>query len=592
MLRCSSPMDEEKTAVSMTQIIKHREVSQEALNNLREFPPLVARLYAGRGLTRPQDLPRGVEHLFPPSGLKGIDSALELLIQGLRSNQRFLIVGDFDADGATATAIAVKGLRSLGAKQVDYIVPDRFIYGYGLTPEIVRDALLKKPDILITVDNGISSVAGVEAAKAAGLKVLITDHHLAPAVLPQADAIVNPNQPDCSFMSKSLAGVGVIFYVMLALRSALQAQGWFESHPLPNLAQLLDIVALGTVADLVPLDQNNRILVHQGLARVRAGQACPGIQALLHIANRDPRFIQASDFGFALGPRLNAAGRLEDMSVGIACLLSESFDEALVYAQQLDQFNAERKTIEADMQETADRLLDSLLSQQETLPLGLCLFDPSWHQGVVGILASRVKEKTHRPVICLTQITEDEIKGSARSVEGLHIRDILDGIATQHPGLLTKFGGHAMAAGLSLPKSNLEQFRSLFEEAVAAQLNIEDCVGVILSDGSLSADLMNVKTARLVQEAGPWGQHFPEPIFDDLFEVVSCRFLSDKHRKMVVKHASGQQYSAIQFFCKDKTDFTGQTLHLAYQLDINRYQGQETCQLLIRSISSPPQHLD
>lgn len=553
--------------------IKNRTISQDALNNLQEFPPLIARLYAGRGVSSAQDMPRGLEQLLPPSTLKGIDQAVALLLEGLTQQKRFLIVGDFDADGATATAIAVKSLKLMGAQHVDYIVPDRFIYGYGLTPEIVRDALPKKPDILITVDNGISSIAGVAAAKEAGIQVLITDHHLAPQVLPNADAIVNPNQPGCPFQSKALAGVGVIFYVMLALRAALNIR--------PNLAQLLDIIALGTVADLVPLDANNRILVHQGLARIRAGQACPGIAALLHIANRDPRFIQASDFGFALGPRLNAAGRLEDMGTGIVCLLSESFDEALVYAQQLDQLNVERKTIEADMQETATVLLNSLRSAS-SLPLGLCLFDPSWHQGVVGILASRVKERYHRPVICLTQISDDEVKGSARSVEGLHIRDVLDSIATQHPDLITKFGGHAMAAGLSFPKKNLEDFTRLFNEEVSKHLTLETCVGELLSDGPLLAQELNIDTAKLLQHSGPWGQHFPEPVFDDHFHVLSSRILNEKHRKMILKHVDGSTFSAIQFNCQDLSDYTNQRVHVAYQLDINRYQGQETCQLLVR----------
>jgi single-stranded-DNA-specific exonuclease len=566
----------------MKSIIKQRNFPPESLAPLQTFPPIIARLYAGRGIRSPQEVARGLEHLLPPTALLGIDKAVALLAEALQKQQRFLIVGDFDADGATATAVAVRCLKALGAQQVDYIVPDRFIYGYGLTPEIVRDALPKNPDILITVDNGISSVAGVAAAKAAGIRVLITDHHLAPAVLPEADAIVNPNQAGCPFPSKALAGVGVVFYLMLALRAYLKEHGHYEGTCAPNLAQWLDILALGTVADLVPLDANNRILVQQGLARIRGGKACPGIAALLQVSGRDPRFVQASDMGFALGPRLNAAGRLEDMSVGIACLLSDSFDEALVYAQQLDQLNGERKTIEAEMQETAALLLDSLRLQAETLPLGLCLFDPSWHQGVVGILASRVKEQTHRPVICLTQISEEEVKGSARSVPGLHIRDLLDKIATQHPGLITKFGGHAMAAGLSLPEQHLNEFKTLFEAAVAEELTLADCVGELLTDGSLSENELTLTTAKLLQEAGPWGQHFPEPVFDDHFQVISMRILNEKHRKMVVQHRNGATFSAIQFNCIDLSDCTGQQVHLAYQLDINRYQGQETCQLLVR----------
>lgn len=566
----------------MKHIIKHRSPSSHSLQNLTSLPPIIARLYAGRGISSPDETILKTEKLIPATALKGINEAVAILSQGLIEQKRFLIVGDFDADGATATAIAVRCLRALGADHVDYIVPDRFVYGYGLTPEIVRDALPKQPDILITVDNGISSIAGVAAAKAAGLQVVVTDHHIAPAELPQADAIVNPNQAGCAFSSKSLAGVGVIFYVMLALRSELNNKNWFTGKTIPNLAQWLDIVALGTVADLVPLDTNNRILVYQGLARIRAGQASPGISALLQVAGRDHRFVQASDMGFAMGPRLNAAGRLEDMSVGIACLLSDSHEEALQYAQQLDQLNAERKAIEGDMQETAAVLMDSLRLKAANLPLGLCLFDASWHQGVVGILASRVKELYHRPVICLTQISEDEVKGSARSIDGLHIRDVLDAIATQHPGLITKFGGHAMAAGLSIPRAHLERFTAIFEEAVSKLITHEDCVGELLSDGSLSHNELSLDTAKLLQQAGPWGQQFPEPVFDDIFEVSSMRILNEKHRKMMLKHSSGLTLSAIQFNCQDLKDYTGQALRVAYQLDVNRYQGNETCQLLVR----------
>lgn len=558
----------------MKHVIKRRRIDASL--------PLIERIYRARGVENPESLSLTLAALTPFTQMKGVDDAVYILMQGLYQQKRFLIVGDFDADGATATAVAVKALKSMGAEHVDYIVPNRFEYGYGLTPEIVRDALPKKPDILITVDNGISSLEGVSAAKAAGLQVVITDHHLAPKTLPDADAIVNPNQPGCDFPSKSLAGVGVIFYVMLALRSLLREQNWFSVREEPNLAQLLDIVALGTVADVVPLDHNNRILVNQGLLRIRAGQACPGIQALLAVSGRDPRYIQSSDLGFALGPRLNAAGRLEDMSIGIACLLTEDPNKAKEYAALLDQFNVERKTIESDMQVQAVQLLESLQLEENNLPLGLSLYDGSWHQGVVGILSSRIKEQYHRPVICFTQSSEDELKGSARSVQGVHIRDVLDTLATKHPQLIKKFGGHAMAAGLTVEKTQFEDFSALFANEVSNHLTHEDCVGEILSDGPLKSDELNLQTAQLLQDAGPWGQHFPEPVFDDEFQVVSQRLLNDKHRKMVLKHSSGINLSAIQFNVNDTADLTSQTIHAAFQLDVNRWQGQASCQLLIR----------
>lgn len=469
----------------------------ETLPDLGDLPPLLARLYAARGVRCAEELDKGLARLIPYQRLKGIEEGVALLVDALEGGQRILIVGDFDADGATASSVGVLALRMLGAAWVDYLVPNRFEYGYGLTPEIVGVALEKRPDLLVTVDNGISSVDGVQAAKAAGLKVLVTDHHLPGPELPAADAIINPNQPGCEFPSKAMAGVGVIFYVMLALRARLRELDWFARRGLkePNLAELLDLVALGSVADVVPLDANNRILVHQGLARIRAGRARPGLRALLEVAGRPPVRITSTDLGFILGPRLNAAGRLDDMSLGIECLLCD--DEALArdMAVQLDQLNQDRKAIEQGMQREALAQLKELSLEQ--LPFGLCLFDADWHQGVIGILASRLKERYHRPTIAFADAGDGSLKGSARSIPGFHIRDALDAVAARHPGLISKFGGHAMAAGLSLPQENFGAFSAAFDAEVRRQLAEEDLAGRLLSDGQLSIQEFHLELARV-----------------------------------------------------------------------------------------------
>ncbi|HWV08519.1 MAG TPA: single-stranded-DNA-specific exonuclease RecJ, partial [Pseudomonas sp.] len=472
------------------------------LPDLGNLPPLLTRLYAARGVRSPDELDKGLARLIPYQQLKGIEAAVELLVQGLQQRQRMLIVGDFDADGATASTVGVLGLRMLGAAHVEYLVPNRFEYGYGLTPEIVAVALERRPELLITVDNGISSVDGVAAAKAAGLKVLVTDHHLPGPELPSADAIVNPNQPGCAFPSKAMAGVGVMFYVLLALRARLRQIGWFGAERAePNLGELLDLVALGSVADVVPLDANNRILVHQGLARIRAGKARPGLRAILEVAGRDPGRITSTDLGFILGPRLNAAGRLDDMALGIECLLCD--DEALArdMAVQLDQLNQDRKAIEQGMQREALAQLKDL--QQDDMPFGLCLFEADWHQGVIGILASRLKERYHRPTIAFADAGEGVLKGSARSVPGFHIRDALDAVAAKHPGLISKFGGHAMAAGLSLPQEHFGAFAVAFDAEVRRQLCEDDLTGRLLSDGSLSVEEFHLELARALRHAGP-----------------------------------------------------------------------------------------
>ena len=442
--------------------IEHRPLPA-TLPQLGDLPPLLTRLYAARGVQSVEELDKGLARLIPYRQLKGIESAVALLVEALEQRQRILFVGDFDADGATASSVGVLGLRMLGAAHVDYLVPNRFEYGYGLTPEIVAVALQRQPDLLVTVDNGISSVEGVAAAKAAGLKVLVTDHHLPGPELPAADAIVNPNQPGCEFPSKSLAGVGVIFYVLLALRARLRELDWFARTGLaePNLAELLDLVALGSVADVVPLDANNRILVHQGLARIRKGFARPGLKAILEVAGKQAARISSTDLGFILGPRLNAAGRLDDMSLGIECLLTDDAALAADMAQQLDALNQDRKAIEQGMQREALAQLKDL--PLDSLPFGLCLFEPDWHQGVIGILASRLKERYHRPTIAFADAGDGLLKGSARSIAGFHIRDALDAVAARHPGLISKFGGHAMAAGLSLPQEHFGAFAAAFD---------------------------------------------------------------------------------------------------------------------------------
>jgi len=558
------------------------------LPDLGDLPPLLTRLYAARGVRSAVELDKGLARLIPYQQLKGIDAAVSLLVTALQQRQRILIVGDFDADGATASSVGVLGLRMLGAAHVDYLVPNRFEYGYGLTPEIVAVALQRQPDLLLTVDNGISSVEGVAAAKAAGLTVLVTDHHLPGPELPAADAIVNPNQPGCEFPSKALAGVGVMFYVLLALRARLRELNWFAERGLnePNLAELLDLVALGSVADVVPLDANNRILVHQGLARIRAGRARPGLRAVLEVAGRDHQRINSTDLGFILGPRLNAAGRLDDMSLGIECLLCEDEVLARDMAQQLDELNKDRKSIEQGMQrEALAQLKDLPLAD---MPFGLCLFEPDWHQGVIGILASRLKERYFRPAIAFADAGDGLLKGSARSVPGLHIRDALDAVAAKHPGLISKFGGHAMAAGLSLPQENYGAFAAAFDAEVRRQLHADDLTGRLLSDGQLSVTEFNLELAKALRHAGPWGQHFPEPLFHGVFQIVQQRLVGEKHLKLVLKtECGGQTLDGIAFNIDRELwpNPTVRWVELAYKLDVNEFRGNETVQLMIAHLA-------
>ena len=554
---------------------------------LGELPPLLTRLYAARGVLAPSELDKSLARLIPYQQLKGIEAAVDLLVQAIDDQQRILIVGDFDADGATASTVGVLGLRLLGAAHVDYLVPNRFEYGYGLTPEIVAVALAREPQLLVTVDNGISSVEGVAAAKEAGLKVLVTDHHLPGVQLPAADAIVNPNQPGCEFPSKALAGVGVIFYVLMALRARLRAMGRYAQSPQPNIGELLDLVALGSVADVVPLDANNRILVHQGLERIRAGRSRPGIRAILEVARREPARVTSTDLGFIVGPRLNAAGRLDDMSLGIECLLCTDPQAAHDMAGQLDQLNQDRKLIEQGMQREALAQLKDL--PVESMPFGLCLFDADWHQGVIGILASRLKERYHRPTIAFADAGGGLLKGSARSVPGFHIRDALDAVAARFPLLISKFGGHAMAAGLSLPEENFPAFAEAFDAEVRRQLCEEDLTGRLLSDGSLAVEEFHLELARALRHAGPWGQHFPEPLFHGVFQLVEQRVVGERHLKVVLKSECGSLKLDGIAFGIDREVWPNPTIRwveLAYKLDLNEFRGNETVQLLIAHIEA------
>ncbi|MCC7122446.1 MAG: single-stranded-DNA-specific exonuclease RecJ [Gammaproteobacteria bacterium] len=544
--------------------------------------PVLRRIYAARGIVSPADVDHSLDGLLRTDTLSGLDAATALLAAALREDRRIVIVADFDADGATSCAVAIRGLRACGARHVDYVVPNRFEYGYGLTPPIVDLVRAKGADLLVTVDNGISSLDGVAAAKAAGLAVLITDHHLPGACLPAADAIVNPNVPGDRFPSKSLAGVGVMFYVLLGLRARLRAEHWFaaEDRHAPNFAELLDLVALGTVADVVALDANNRRLVAQGLARIRAGRGCAGIQALLKVAGRDPARVLASDLGFAVGPRLNAAGRLADMSLGIECLLSDDAARCTGLAQELDRLNRERRVIERDMREQAlDQVLADLGDTGE-LPHGLCVFDPAWHQGVVGIVAGRVKERYHRPTIAFAVAGADELKGSGRSIPGVHIRDVLDSIAARHPDLLARFGGHAMAAGLSLRTAELARFAAAFDAAVAASTAPELLTQVLYTDGELDAADMTLDLARLLAAAAPWGQAFPEPLFDGEFTVRQRRIVGNDHLRLDLA-CHGTTFQAIAFNAAEAAWADADTLRVAYRLAVNEWQGVERLQLVV-----------
>jgi single-stranded-DNA-specific exonuclease len=568
----------------MEKIIRRREVTADDLGD-DSLHPLLARVYRGRGVSSAAELALDLGHLLAPQQLLNADAAAVLLADAIQGGQKILIVGDYDADGATSTALAMTALRAFGADHVSYLVPNRFEYGYGLTPEIVELAVSRdKPDLIVTVDNGISSLEGVTAARQQGIATLITDHHLAGNELPEADVIVNPNQPGCRFPSKNLAGVGVIFYIMLALRAELRQRDWFAGREETNLGRLTDLVALGTVADVVPLDQNNRILVAAGLQRIRAGQARPGILALLEVAARNRASAVSSDLGFAVGPRINAAGRLDDISVGIECLMTQDLSRARMLAAELHQKNQDRRLIEQDMQQQALKLLDGLQIEAQNPPVAMTLYQAGWHQGVIGILASRIKDRLHRPTIAFADGDDGEIKGSARSINGIHIRDILDAVATRNPGMILKFGGHAMAAGLTIPGDAYDRFSRAFVAEVERHADDVHLQAVIESDGELAAEDFQLELAAELRFAGPWGQHFPEPVFDGHFNIVHQRLVGEKHLKMVLSLPGSDSLIDAIAFNVDLDTWPNESIEqveLAYRLDVNEFRGKRSVQMMI-----------
>ena len=562
---------------------------QATANQLTGISPVMAGILTSRGVSNSASLDLSLKSLLPPQGLSHIGDAAQLLADAVTADANVVIVGDFDADGATSSALAIRCLRAFGLTQVSYLVPNRFEYGYGLSPEIVGVAAMRQPDVIVTVDNGISSIDGVHAAQALGMSVLITDHHLPGEEMPTADVIVNPNLAGDRFASKNLAGVGVIFYVMLALRAKLREMGWFAHKGMqePNMSQFLDLVALGTVADVVPLDRNNRVLVQQGMQRIRQGFACPGINALLTVGNRNPLRLSSSDLGFAVGPRLNAAGRLDDMSVGIECLLCDDHDKAMALAVQLDDLNKERKQVEQSMQQDAMAIVENLKVDDDVTPSMYTLHDETWHQGVVGLVASRIKERTNRPVLALAPGDgNDEWKGSARSVEGLHIRDLLARVDALYPNLILKFGGHAMAAGLSVKGANLEKLVDAIQSVADEMTQGKDWSQVLWTDGALSAGDFTLQLADELRQCTPWGQGFPEPLFDGEFEVLEARTVGATHAKLKLRPLDSQQ--AIDAICFGYLDtheeLPSGNIRAAFKLEINEYRDRLNLQLMIQHI--------
>ncbi|WP_240623906.1 single-stranded-DNA-specific exonuclease RecJ [Ahniella affigens] len=570
----------------MKRDIQRRQIDPRApLLRDERWPLVLRRLYVARGIHDAEALDLRLKHLHAPDSLSGLAAAVTLLVRAIVDGQRILVVGDFDADGATGTAVAIRGLRLLGARAPSYRVPNRFVHGYGLSAELVAELGPEQPELLITVDSGINCVTGVAAARARGIKVLVTDHHLPGPIRPEADAIVNPNQFGDDFPSKALAGVGVMFYLLIATRAALRGQSWFGSdRPEPDFGTLLDLVALGTVADLVPLDRNNRALVRAGLARMQAGQANAGIQALITASGRDPKRITAVDLGFALGPRINAAGRLEDMALGIECLLCDDPERAKAFAERLSSINSERQDVQAEMVEQAVAMLSGLEAAPEQLPKAVCLFDPDWHQGVVGLVASKIKERLHRPVLAFAPDAQNDalLKGSARSVAGVHLRDLLADLDARHPGLIQRFGGHAMAAGLTVARADFDRFRHELrlhaDRAIAPNL-----LGAIIeTDGPLVPSELVLETALAIQQGGPFGQGFPEPLFDGEFDILDASIMAGKHLNLQLQDPRTQRrYRAVWF-----SGYTGQLphgrWHLVYQPTADEWRGETRFRLLIR----------
>ena len=568
--------------------IVRREVTGASLSS--DLHPVIDRIYRGRNIANLDDLENGLKGLTHFNVLKGMPQAAQILANAVVQNKRIIIVGDFDADGATSTSVCILALRAMGYHNVDFLVPNRFDFGYGLSVPIVDEAAKQGAEVIVTVDNGISCIDGVTHAKSLGMQVVVTDHHLPGDVLPPADAIVNPNQPGCEFPSKNLAGVGVAFYIMLALKAELQQQGYFEKAGVapPNLASLLDIVAVGTVADVVVLDKNNRILVHQGLQRIRAGKCRPGIKALVEVANRDCAHLTSTDLGFVVGPRLNAAGRLDDMSQGIACLLEDETIQARMIAAELDALNKERREIETGMKAQAETVLEQMALDEGDMPSALVVYREDFHQGVIGIVAGRLKEKYLKPVIAFAHQDDEIIKGSARSIPGVHIRDVLDEVNTRYPGVIEKFGGHAMAAGLSLPVAKLQDFERAFVDIARAHMAKLDGNHALLSDGDLSSKELCLPFAHLLRQAGPFGQGFESPLFDGEFALLDQRLVGQKHLKMVVKSDGANEVDAIAFNVDLKSwpNAMVKRVHIAYRLDINVFRGQETVQLIVEQIEA------
>lgn len=578
---------------NLSVIVRRNAVISEELKN-SQLHPLLKRVYANRGITRLKQVEHTLKDLIDYALLKDIEVASEIVAEAIMQQKNILVVGDFDADGATSCAVMLRSLRAFGLINVDYLVPNRFDFGYGLSPQIVDVAaeLPAKPDLIITVDNGISSIEGVARANALAIPVVVTDHHLAGDALPDAAAIVNPNQPGCAFPEKTIAGVGVAFYLMLAVRATLRKNDWFSAaRSEPNMATYLDLVALGTVADVVPLDENNRILVETGLKRIRANKGCAGINALLTIAGKSIENCSSQDFGFVVGPRLNAAGRLDDMSVGIECLLTDDHEQASQYATLLNQMNIQRRQIEGEMLEQALSLLQqqvSVIENSHVIPNAMALYDQQWHQGVVGLLASRIKEKYHRPVIAFADSGDGELKGSGRSIFGLHMRDVLDVISKNNVGLIDKFGGHAMAAGLTIKQSNLEQFKKEFDKYVGLALRPEDLNNTCETDGGADDRYLTIETSEQIKYASPWGQLFPEPAFDDVFKIINWRIVGEKHLKLeLARESSGVCYSAIAFNKTDADLPVGDSdIRIVYRLDVNEFRGKRSLQLIVQHLEA------
>lgn len=567
----------------MKKLIKRREIP---IGNSVSTHPLLDRLYRARHIKNTKELDRTLKSMLNPNQLYGIDQAVNLLVEAYQQQQKIVIVGDFDADGATSTALSVLALRQLGFSDVDYLVPNRFEQGYGLSIPVAEMAIEKGVQLLMTVDNGVSSFEGIAFLKEKGIRVLVTDHHLPPETLPPADAIVNPNLSQCRFPSKSLAGVGVAFYLMLAVRAKFRELGIFTAETQPNFTDLLDLVALGTIADVVPLDQNNRILAYQGLMRIRARHCRPGIIALAEVANRNVEQFTSSDLGFCIGPRLNAAGRLDNMSIGVELLLANEMSKTRELALDLDELNQTRKEIEAGMKLEAIKICQNLTALFKELPYGITLYQPDWHQGVLGIVSSRVKDQYHRPVIAFTQDSEGILKGSARSIEGLHMRDVLERIHSQHPNIILKFGGHAMAAGLSIREEYFADFQHLFNQTIADWLDEEHLQGIIWTDGELNSNEFNLETAELIKSVGTWGQGFPEPCFDGEFKILDQRAIGQNknHLKMLLEpKQGGVLLDAIAFNIDTRLypDLSIKQARLAYKLDINEFRGNRSLQLLV-----------